>query len=95
MQLTALVLMSNGAHLIVNNKGAPWNAFRKVVKQVVVDYMEKDKDAGLHVACAAVAHIDHFHLIEDQAELFEVLGSSDSIGPEEQLDEQDARGTCH
>jgi hypothetical protein len=73
-QISAIVIFDNGAHLFVNNDGAPWPVFRQALLQTVLDCLMHFEADGVHVRCATLAHYDHFHQLDTMAEVFEVLG---------------------
>lgn len=76
-QLTALVILSNGHHLCVNNNGKPWAVFSKALLQAVLDRLIAATEPGVHVIAACIAHNDHFHAVESQEQLFKALSASE------------------
>lgn len=94
--MTALVILSTGEHLCLNSGSNPWEAFRKVLLQNVIDLLVVANEPGAHVVCAAIAHDDHFHLVDSQAQLFAALAhpALDASGAAVPNDHAKDR-TCH
>lgn len=93
VQLTVIAIISDGAHLLINNGGAPWDVFRLEVSKTVLDYLAMSKAIGVHVECAVIAHGDHFHEICSQKQFFEVMAANPAQRAATLLREDG--GTCH
>lgn len=74
-QITAVVILSDGAHLVVNNRGAPWEIFRRSVLGHLVESLTASTQPGCSVLAMTVAHHDHFHEVTGQKEVFQVLSA--------------------
>ncbi len=91
-QLTAIVVLSDGTHLCTTGAGAGWEVFRRSLLQTVLDYLVAVTDPGLHVVCGAIAHHDHFHLIESQREFFAMTADTPWASS---CAKGEGVGTCH
>lgn len=80
--MTAIVIMSNRCHLCMNSGKDTWDVFRQALLQLVIDHLTEAREPGTHVLSACIAHDDHFHPIDSQADLFAVLSNVEAHGRE-------------
>lgn len=72
-QITVVALISDGAHVVCNNAGRPWDDFRQFVLHSILDALRLSSAIGPQVIAMTVAYHDHFHYVNSQGEAFSIL----------------------
>jgi hypothetical protein len=75
-QITIVALISDGSHLVLNNRGAGWDDFRARALMDILDTLLASPGPGAHVISIVIAHESHFHLVHGQGKVFALLSGA-------------------
>lgn len=76
VQITMLILMDDGAHLVLNNGPCPWSEFRVQAAAALLAHMCSSPEPHCEPISAVFAHDCHFHTLDTAARVYEVLQMS-------------------